>query len=103
MQRDRAFAEVLRRCADREDTWINAEIEHSYNLLNRAGQAHSIEVWRDDALVGGLYGIALGRVFFGESMFTRRTDASKLSYRRPATFTSTRSVRLLWAAQPLGP
>ncbi len=80
--RDQAFAEVVRRCADREDTWINAEIEASYNLLHRNGHAHSIEVWsaRDRAeLVGGLYGVKLGGAFFGESMFSIARDSSKVA------------------------
>ncbi|HWT11211.1 MAG TPA: leucyl/phenylalanyl-tRNA--protein transferase [Allosphingosinicella sp.] len=79
VSRDRAFAEVVRRCAEREDTWINAEIERSYNLLHSAGHAHSVEVWEDGALAGGLYGVRLGAAFFGESMFSARTDASKVA------------------------
>jgi leucyl/phenylalanyl-tRNA--protein transferase len=77
--RDRAFAEVLRRCADREETWINAEIEESYRLLNLRGHAHSVECWQGDALVGGLYGVNLGAAFFGESMFSSARDASKVA------------------------
>jgi leucyl/phenylalanyl-tRNA--protein transferase len=74
---DRAFAEVVRECADREDTWINEPIERSYNLLHSSGHAHSVEAWEDGELVGGLYGVRLGAAFFGESMFSARTDASK--------------------------
>ncbi len=77
--RDRAFGEVVRQCATRDDTWINAEIEASYERLHADGHAHSIEVWADDALVGGLYGVRLGAAFFGESMFSRRPDASKVA------------------------
>ncbi|HEV2818126.1 MAG TPA: leucyl/phenylalanyl-tRNA--protein transferase [Allosphingosinicella sp.] len=77
--RDRAFADVVRLCADREDTWINAEIEASYIRLHAAGRAHSIEVWRDGALAGGLYGVRLGAAFFGESMVSLRRDASKVA------------------------
>lgn len=77
--RDRAFGEVVRRCADRPDTWINAEIEQSYSHLNALGHAHSIETWQDGELVGGLYGVRLGRAFFGESMFSTATDASKVA------------------------
>ena len=77
--RDRVFAEVVRRCADREDTWINDSIEHSYNLLHTSGHAHSVEVWEAEQLVGGLYGVRLGAAFFGESMFSTRTDASKVA------------------------
>ena len=77
--RDRAFGEVVRRCADRGDTWINDEIERSYILLHEAGHAHSVEAWRDGELVGGLYGVRLGAAFFGESMFSRAPDASKVA------------------------
>jgi len=76
---DRAFGEVVRRCAEREDTWINESIERSYNLLHSSGHAHSVEVWADGELVGGLYGVRLGAAFFGESMFSTRTDASKVA------------------------
>src|SRR3954449_3277446 len=81
--RDRDFAAVLKACADREETWINAELEHAMLALHGSGHAHSIEVWSADgqrrALVGGLYGVKLGRAFFGESMFSRATDASKVA------------------------
>jgi leucyl/phenylalanyl-tRNA---protein transferase len=80
---DAAFCEVVRRCAeavtDRPSTWINHQIESSVALLHKAGHAHSIETWADGQLVGGLYGIRLGRAFFGESMFSRATDASKVA------------------------
>jgi len=76
---DRAFAEVVRRCADRDETWINSQIEQSYAELHRMGHAHSIECWADGALVGGLYGVKLGAAFFGESMFSLQTDASKVA------------------------
>jgi len=77
--RDRAFAEVVRRCANRDETWINAEIEAAYGELHRLGHAHSVETWAEGELVGGLYGVRLGRAFFGESMFSERTDASKVA------------------------
>jgi leucyl/phenylalanyl-tRNA--protein transferase len=77
--RDRDFAGVLRACADREETWINAELERAMLALHGSGHAHSIEVWRSGELVGGLYGVKLGRAFFGESMFSRATDASKVA------------------------
>ena len=78
--RDRAFHEVIRACADRDETWINSDIERATLGLHAAGHAHSIEVRdRDGALVGGLYGVRLGRAFFGESMFSRATDASKVA------------------------
>jgi leucyl/phenylalanyl-tRNA--protein transferase len=76
---DTAFAAVVRHCAEREETWINAQIEASYNRLHRLGHAHSIECWQDEQLVGGLYGVRLGAAFFGESMFSLRTDASKVA------------------------
>ncbi|MEO7277104.1 MAG: leucyl/phenylalanyl-tRNA--protein transferase [Sphingomicrobium sp.] len=76
---DRAFASVVAACAEREETWINAPIERAMLALHGAGHAHSVEVWDDGALAGGLYGVKLGRAFFGESMFSRRTDASKVA------------------------
>ena len=77
--RDRAFAEVIRRCAERPETWINAPIEESYRDLHARGGAHSVEVWQDGALVGGLYGVCLAGAFFGESMFSSASDASKVA------------------------
>lgn len=74
-----SFTEVIRRCADREESWINAEIIASYTRLHLLGHAHSVETWKDDKLVGGLYGVALGGAFFGESMFHEVTDASKVA------------------------
>lgn len=76
---DRDFAAVIAGCADRPETWINAEIRRLYLDLHRGGYAHSVEVWEDGRLVGGLYGVAIGAAFFGESMFSRRRDASKLA------------------------
>jgi leucyl/phenylalanyl-tRNA--protein transferase len=76
---DTAFAEVVRRCAQREETWINGEIEVSYRLLHERGHAHSIECWHEGELAGGLYGVNLGAAFFGESMFSARRDASKVA------------------------
>jgi leucyl/phenylalanyl-tRNA--protein transferase len=76
---DRAFSEVIRFCAEREETWINRSIEESFTELHRLGRAHSIECWEAGELVGGLYGVALGGAFFGESMFSRRRDASKVA------------------------
>ena len=66
-------------CADRPDTWINADIQRLYRELHRLGHAHSVEVWEEGALAGGLYGVSLGAAFFGESMFSRRRDASKFA------------------------
>ena len=76
---DRDFAAVITGCADREETWINAELERAMLALHASGHAHSIEVWHGSALVGGVYGVKLGRAFFGESMFSRMTDASKVA------------------------
>ena len=77
--RDRDFPAVISACADREETWINVELEHAMVALHGSGHAHSIEVWNGADLVGGLYGVKLGRAFFGESMFSRATDASKVA------------------------
>lgn len=76
---DQNFQAVISACADREETWINAELEHAMVALNASGHAHSVEVWSNDALVGGLYGVKLGRAFFGESMFSRMANASKVA------------------------
>jgi leucyl/phenylalanyl-tRNA--protein transferase len=76
---DADFGAVITACAEREETWINAELEHAMRTLHASGHAHSIEVWSGETLVGGLYGVKLGRAFFGESMFSRRTDASKVA------------------------
>ncbi len=76
---DRDFEGVVDGCADREDTWINAEIRALYLALHEREQAHSIEVWDNESLVGGVYGVVLGGAFFGESMFSRRTNASKIA------------------------
>ncbi len=76
---DTAFREVMLGCAARDETWIDDVILESYCALHRAGHAHSVECWDADGLQGGLYGIALPGVFFGESMFSRKTDASKIA------------------------
>lgn len=80
---DSDFAAVIRGCADsvpgRQDTWINRSIENLHTRLHEIGFAHSVEAWQDGELVGGLYGIALGGAFFGESMFSRARDASKVA------------------------
>jgi leucyl/phenylalanyl-tRNA--protein transferase len=80
---DTAFADVVESCAepaaDRPSTWINDEIVRLYVGLHRMGAAHSVEVWAGEELVGGLYGVAIGGAFFGESMFSRVTDASKVA------------------------
>jgi leucyl/phenylalanyl-tRNA--protein transferase len=76
---DQDFDGVVQGCAEREETWISGPIARVYGELHRLGHAHSCEVWDDEALVGGVYGVALGAAFFGESMFSRRTDASKVA------------------------
>ncbi len=76
---DTCFAEVLRACADRPETWINDRIFELYLRLHWMGFAHSIEVFREGRLIGGVYGVALGSAFFGESMFSRATNASKIA------------------------
>lgn len=76
---NRDFAGVVDGCADRAETWINADIRDHYLTLHKRGFAHSLEVREGDALVGGVYGVTLGAGFFGESMFSRRTDASKIA------------------------
>lgn len=79
MHINRAFGEVIRACAEREETWITEEILESYCELHRRGFAHSVEAWRGGKLAGGLYGVSAGGAFFGESMFHRETDASKVA------------------------
>jgi len=75
-----SFTDVVDRCAERPDTWINLAIKSVYQQLFENGLAHSIETWKDGVLVGGLIGIAVDRVFFGESMFARKSDASKVAF-----------------------
>jgi len=81
---DKAFQEVITACANlREEstgTWITEDINQAYTDLHKAGYAHSVETWLNGQLVGGLYGVAIGQVFFGESMFHRATDASKVAF-----------------------
>jgi leucyl/phenylalanyl-tRNA--protein transferase len=81
---DQCFTRVMQACAavttDRPATWISDDIIAAYSQLHKLGHAHSVEVWQDDQLVGGLYGIAMGQVFFGESMFSRASNASKVAF-----------------------
>lgn len=81
---DCAFADVIRHCAglraDREGTWITQEMQAAYRDLHRLGHAHSVEIWHDSRLVGGLYGIAMGKLFFGESMFSLAPNVSKIAF-----------------------
>ena len=82
---DKAFRQVIQRCADvrtkkGEDTWLLPKMIQAYHQLHKMGYAHSVESWHEGRLVGGLYGVVLGKVFFGESMFTEKTDASKVAF-----------------------
>jgi leucyl/phenylalanyl-tRNA--protein transferase len=96
---DSAFAAVVRGCAAprprQRGTWLTAEMQAAYGRLHDMGYAHSIEVWDADTLAGGLYGVALGRVFFGESMFSRVRDASKIALVRLAGEARARGIELI--------
>ena len=92
---DQSFGEVIRGCAKRKDTWINDEIIESYECLHDLGHAHSIEAWANKKLAGGLYGVALGGAFFGESMFHRVRDASKIALAGLVEHLRTRKFALL--------
>lgn len=96
---DRAFDAVVAGCAEprgyTDSTWITADMARAYARLHRLGYAHSFEAWSDDALVGGLYGVAMGRVFFGESMFMRRSDASKVAFVHAVRFLAARGFELI--------
>ena len=92
---DTAFAEVMARCAERDDTWISDVITETYTALHLAGEAHSVECWREGRLAGGLYGVALGGAFFGESMFHVETDASKVALAALVDRLRTRGYALL--------
>ena len=76
---DTDFTQVLDRCADREETWINDQIHDLFIKLHRMGYAHSVEVWQNESMIGGLYGLRLGAAFFGESMFSGARDGSKIA------------------------
>lgn len=93
---DTAFEEVMKSCANAQGrgksrTWINDEMIHVYTSLHRMGLAHSAEIWREDNLVGGLYGVSLGRAFFGESMFSKEKNTSKLAFIRLCKFLEARN------------
>ncbi|NJD33119.1 MAG: leucyl/phenylalanyl-tRNA--protein transferase [Gammaproteobacteria bacterium] len=96
---DRSFAAVMRLCADSdlrpEGTWITPQMLAAYQDLHAAGYAHSVETWLDGRLVGGLYGIALGRVFFGESMFSLERDASKVALKALVDAAVARDAQLI--------
>jgi leucyl/phenylalanyl-tRNA--protein transferase len=96
---DHAFSATIRACAaprrSGPDTWLNAEMIHSYDQLHELGFGHSVETYRDEQLVGGLYGIQLGQVFFGESMFSVERDASKIALARLAAECRARDIQLI--------
>jgi leucyl/phenylalanyl-tRNA--protein transferase len=96
---DTAFGATIRACAaprrSGADTWLNAEMIDSYEELHRRGYGHSVETWRGDDLVGGLYGLQLGGVFFGESMFSRERDASKIALARLVEQCRRRGIELI--------
>lgn len=96
---DQAFGAVMRACAAPRDgadgTWITAQMLAAYETLHQLGRAHSVEVWHDGELAGGLYGVHLGRVFFGESMFSLRRDASKVALAYLSDFALARGLRLI--------
>lgn len=77
---DACFADVMRACADRESTWISESMVAAYVELHRSGHAHSVETWQENTLVGGIYGVSIGAAFFGESMFSRASNASKAAF-----------------------
>ena len=108
---DTSFADVIRACAEAErdpedsGSWISDEIAESYRALHDSGIAHSVEAWRDGKLAGGLYGVAIGGAFFGESMFHRATDASKVTLVALVDRLRGRGYRLLdtqWVTDHLG-
>ena len=76
---NRDFKGCVAACADRNETWINDEIARAYDALHARGHAHSLEIWKESQMVGGVYGVTLGAAFFGESMFSRRRDGSKIA------------------------
>lgn len=92
---DTAFREVVEGCSEREETWINPVIMDSYGELFERGFAHSVECWDEEGLQGGLYGVRIDRVFFGESMFSRKTDASKIALVRLVEWLRDEGVVLL--------
>jgi len=92
---NKAFPAVIQACAERENTWINRDIIDSYTRLHELGHAHSVEAWKENGLAGGLYGVAVGGAFFGESMFHRVTDASKIALAAPVQHLRERKSALL--------
>jgi len=92
---DTVFAEVIGACADRTETWISDEVMAVYTALHRRGDAHSVETWHGPILAGGLYGVAIGGAFFGESMFSRESNASKVALVALVRHLRSRGFRLL--------
>ena len=96
---DSAFPRVLKHCAEPRKgdgrTWLGREMQAAYLALHRAGHAHSFETWREGDLVGGLYGVAIGRMFYGESMFSRATDASKVALAHLVAFLKEKGFPLI--------
>lgn len=97
---NKAFKQVIRNCKEtkrpgQEGTWITDEVEKAYCSMHELGFAHSAEVWKDDELVGGLYGIRLGKVFFGESMFSKRSNASRFAFTRYMQFLKEEGILLI--------
>ena len=96
---DSSFATVLKKCAEprkgETGTWLSREMQAAYLALHEAGYAHAFETWRENELVGGLYGVAIGRMFYGESMFSRQTDASKIALVNLVDFLISRSFPLI--------
>ena len=103
---DSAFEHVIRACATPRSagggTWISPQIIEGYSALHRQGYAHSVEVWRDDVLVGGAYGLCLGRMFYGESMFSHVTDASKIGLAYLVAFLKSQQVAMIDCQQETG-
>jgi len=98
------FEKVMEGCADRKETWIDATVMRTYTALHRLGYAHSVEVWLDGRLVGGLYGVSLGSAFFGESMFSRVSGASQVALVALVERMRERNFRLLdtqWTTEHL--
>lgn len=91
---DRCFEQVMRACAERESTWIDEEMISVYTALHRSGKAHSVETWQAGMLIGGIYGVALGAAFFGESMFSHADNASKTAFHHLAAHLRTRGFLL---------
>lgn len=97
---DKAFAEVIKNCrfakrTNQQDTWITDEFEAAYNNLFLKGYAHSAEAWENKQLVGGLYGVLIGKVFFGESMFSARSNASKFAFIKMVEFLQKKGIQLV--------